>query len=178
MDALYEREAVSFPDRLRAAAHILFCAHCAFSARQLELAEDSLREDCFPPAPALEDAIMRMIRTAEFDPSVDEPIAPAWLSEDGSPRYDGFDVEPAHPLFGLFDIPGEFSLRGWVIIGVIILVSLATSFFGRPFTTVAAAQGMAFLLPVGITVGIVITGYGALFIGSHLKELSERFGLR
>jgi hypothetical protein len=30
---------------------------------------------------------------------------------------------------------------------------------------------------VGITIGIVLTCYGALFIGSHLKELMERFGL-
>jgi hypothetical protein len=36
---------------------------------------------------------------------------------------------------------------------------------------------MSYLLPVGITIGIVLTSYGALFIGSHLKELSERFGL-
>jgi hypothetical protein len=36
---------------------------------------------------------------------------------------------------------------------------------------------MSFLLPVGITVGIVLTSYGALFIGGHLKELSERFRL-
>ena len=36
---------------------------------------------------------------------------------------------------------------------------------------------MSFLLPVGITIGVVLTTYGALFIGSHLKELSERFGL-
>jgi hypothetical protein len=165
MDALYRKEDRAFPDRLRAAAHILFCARCAISARQLELAEDSLREDCFPPKPALEDSIMRMIQSAEFDPVEFDPAVDDL-------------IEPAHPLFGLFDIPGEFSLRGWVIIGVIILVSLASSFFGGTFTTVAAAQGMAFLLPVGITVGMVITGSGALFIGSHLKELSERFGLR
>jgi hypothetical protein len=36
---------------------------------------------------------------------------------------------------------------------------------------------MSFLLPVGITFGIVLTSYGALFIGSHLEEFSERFGL-
>jgi len=30
---------------------------------------------------------------------------------------------------------------------------------------------------MGITIGIILTTYGALFIGSHLKQLSERFGL-
>jgi hypothetical protein len=33
------------------------------------------------------------------------------------------------------------------------------------------------MIPIGITIGIMLTGYGALFIGSHLKEFSERFGL-
>jgi hypothetical protein len=35
----------------------------------------------------------------------------------------------------------------------------------------------SFLLPIGITIGVIVTGYGALFIGSHRKELSDRFGL-
>jgi hypothetical protein len=43
------------------------------------------------------------------------------------------------------------------------------------FIKVADTQGSSFLLPVGITIGAVLTGYGALFIGSHLKELSSRF---
>jgi hypothetical protein len=46
------------------------------------------------------------------------------------------------------------------------------------FEKVAHRQGSSFLIPVGITIGVVVTGYGALFIASHLKELSERFGLR
>jgi len=65
---------------------------------------------------------------------------------------------------------GGFSTRGWVIAGFVLLISLATAFLGQ-------YQDSAFLLPLGIITGVVITGYGALFIGSHLKELSNRFKL-
>jgi len=75
------------------------------------------------------------------------------------------------------EIAGGFSTRGWVIAGLVMLVSLATAFFGLDFNKVALAAGMSFLIPVGITIGMVLTCYGALFIGSHLKEFSERFGL-
>lgn len=81
---------------------------------------------------------------------------------------------------GIEDIaaPAAFSLRGWAVIGFFLLLSLSTSFFGENFGEIAAAEGLSFLLPVGITVGMAVTCYGALFIGSHLKELSTRFRLR
>ena len=72
---------------------------------------------------------------------------------------------------------GALSTRGWVIAGLLILVSLVTVYFAFDFKNLASESGMSFLLPMGITIGIVLTTYGALFIGSHLKELSERFGL-
>ena len=74
------------------------------------------------------------------------------------------------------ELPG-FSLRIWVITGFFVLLSLSSSFFGVDFVKIANAEGLSFLLPVGLTVGMVLTCYGALFIGSHLKELSARFGL-
>ncbi|MDR3122773.1 MAG: peptidoglycan-binding protein [Treponema sp.] len=60
------------------------------------------------------------------------------------------------------------SFRSWVVTGFIVLLSLSSSFFreGAP------------PLQIGITVGAVVTAYGAIFIGSHLKELTERFNLR
>jgi len=75
------------------------------------------------------------------------------------------------------EIPGGFSIRGWIIAGIVMLVSLATVFFGLEFNKVALIAGMAFTIPIGITIGIALTSYGALFIGSHLKDLAERFGL-
>jgi hypothetical protein len=71
------------------------------------------------------------------------------------------------------DNPGGFSTRGWVIAGLVMLVSLATAFFGLDFNKVAVEMGMSFLLPIGIIIGIVLTCYGAIFIGSHLKEFTE-----
>ena len=76
------------------------------------------------------------------------------------------------------DAPAGFSFRLWVIIGFFVLLSLSSSFFGKNFIEIADAAGLSFLLPVGITVGMILTCYGALFIGSHLKELSSRFRLR
>jgi hypothetical protein len=76
------------------------------------------------------------------------------------------------------DAPAGFSLRLWVIIGFFVLLSLSSSFFGMNFVEIADSEGLSFLLPVGLTVGMVVTCYGALFIGSHLKELSSRFRLR
>ena len=72
---------------------------------------------------------------------------------------------------------GGFSIKGWIIAGIVMLVSLASVFFGMEFNKIALAAGMSFMIPVGITIGIVLSSYGALFIGSHLKELAERFGL-
>jgi hypothetical protein len=76
------------------------------------------------------------------------------------------------------DAPAGFSFRGWVVIGFFVLLSLLSSFFGGDFIQIANAEGSSFLLPLGITIGIIVTCYGALFIGSHLKELSARFRLR
>ena len=76
------------------------------------------------------------------------------------------------------DAPAGFSLRGWVFTGFFVLLSLSSSFFGMNFEEIAKTEGSSFLLPVGITIGLILTCYGALFIGSHLKELSSRFGLR
>jgi hypothetical protein len=73
------------------------------------------------------------------------------------------------------DNPGGFSTRGWIIAGLMMLVSLATAFFGLDFNKVALEMGMSFMLPIGIIIGIILTCYGALFIGSHLKEFTERF---
>jgi hypothetical protein len=70
------------------------------------------------------------------------------------------------------------SLRGWVIAGLILFFSLTSAFLGIDFIKIAASEGSSYLLPLGITVGAAITCYGVIFIGSHVKELSHRFGLR
>jgi hypothetical protein len=152
MDKTYEFEPdrpLPLPSRLEIAFHVIFCPRCAAGILRLETARAILGADFLPIAPPLEDAIMSQIY-AEADMLPD-------LAASARIR--------------------ELSLRSWVVIGLIVLFSLATSFFGIDFAHVATSSGSSFLLPVGLTIGLVITGYGAIFIGSHLKELSERFGI-
>ncbi|MDR2479446.1 MAG: peptidoglycan-binding protein [Treponema sp.] len=137
--------------QLQVGLHLLICPDCAQEVERFEVTRDILRNDFLPPAPGFENSVMAMIAAEDAE---------------------AFDTEEVPQ-----EIPGGLSTRGWVITGLIILVSLATAFLGLDFNRVARAAGMSFLLPVGITIGIVLTSYGALFIGSHLKEFSERFGL-
>jgi hypothetical protein len=155
LDKIYEfdgEKPLPLGVRLQVSIHLLLCPRCAEQAVRLEAARNIMRADFFPPAPDLSDAIMDNTFAEAFDDLADMP-------------FDSEELSPAIP-FG-----------GWVFTGFIVLLSLASAFIGMDFVTVAAAQGSSFLLPVGITIGVVITGYGALFIGSHLKELSDRFRL-
>jgi hypothetical protein len=150
MDAAYEYSGEYIPSfglRFSMALHVLFCGRCASEMRLLQAARFSLQHDFFPVSPDFVDAILDRVNAVE-----DEDIP-------------------------LVSMPGGVPVRGWVIVGCVVLLSLATSFFNRDFISVAGSQGSSYLLPLGIIIGIVITAYGAIFIGSHLKEFSERFGL-
>ncbi|MDR0558002.1 MAG: putative manganese transporter [Treponema sp.] len=152
IDDMYDAmgEETSFFSFVKNSAHLIICPACSKEACKLKMAETAMK-DFFPPFPAeldFEESLMERINAL--------PDMPAY--------------EAGHLT--------EVSLRGWVIIGVFMLFSLTTLFFGIDFEKVASSQGQAFLLPVGIIIGGILTSYGALFIGSHLKELSERFGLR
>jgi hypothetical protein len=154
MDEIYEYtggERMSLPLRIRIALHVFFCPSCAQEFERLRVTQDMLRNDFFPACPGFEESVMTMI---ERDEEMDAAECPE------------FSV-----------LPGGLSTRGWVIAGLVIFFSLATAFVGLDFNYIALKAGMSFLLPVGITIGIVLTSYGALFIGGHLKELSERFRL-
>ena len=131
--------------------HTVMCPNCAREIERFELSKAIMREDFFPSPPCHEDLIISGI-TAEED------------------REEIFEPE-------VYAVPGGLSTRNWVIAGLIILISLSTVFVGLDFQKLANETGISFLLPVGITIGIILTTYCALFIGSHLKELTERFGL-
>ena len=135
--------------RVRVGMHLLVCPDCVQEVERFEVCRDMLSSEFLPPAPVLEDAVMAMI--------AEEPEAP----------------ETAAGTV----LAGGFSTRSWVIAGLVMLVSLATVFLGLDFNKVAVAFGMWFMIPIGITIGIALTCYGAFFVSSHLKELSERFGL-
>ncbi|GHT70235.1 hypothetical protein FACS1894110_21370 [Spirochaetia bacterium] len=138
--------------RIRLGVHSFFCPQCARELERFEASRSMLRNGFFPPAPDFEDRVMAQINR-EADTADD-----AWQ---GAWRQSAAGV----------------SFRSWVIAGLVMLVSLSASFFSGDFVRVAGSLGSSFLLPVGLTIGVVLTGYGALFIGSHLKELSDRFGL-
>jgi len=137
---------------LRVSAHLFFCPNCSRVNEQVELSQEVMAQDFFPSAPDMDDLIMRRI-TAEESITLETQDAETPIA------------------------PGELSTRGWVIAGFIILISLVSVFFGLEYNKLALSAGISFLIPVGITIGIVLTCYGAFFIGSHLKELSKRFGL-
>ena len=155
LDIVYEysggesRDSIPLLVQIQVGLHLLICPDCAQEVERFEVCKDVLRSDFLPSSPALEETIMTMITGDEGD---------AWELRET-------------------EVPGGFSTKGWVIAGIAMLVSLATVFFGLDFNLIALSAGMSFMIPVGITIGIVLTSYGALFIGSHLKELTERFGL-
>ncbi|MDR2258639.1 MAG: peptidoglycan-binding protein [Treponema sp.] len=165
MDKVYEYsggEPMPLLLRIRIAAHLFVCPDCAREFERFEVTRDILKRDFLPPAPGLEEPVMRQIMREAAE----------------TPDYTG-DEDIFGEIFDGRPAAAEgVSFRGWVITGLVMLLSLSTSFFGLDFGRLAATEGMSFLLPVGITIGAVLTCYGALFIGSHLKELSERFGLR
>jgi hypothetical protein len=150
MDLYYEDDGhMPLLNQLRIWAHTFFCHDCAAKIHQYENAKAILKEDFFPYSPEQEDRIMARIAAEKEQTEADTAYA----------------------------APGGISTRAWVISGLIIFISLTTAFFGLDFKNLASVSGMSFMLPMGITIGIVLTTYCALFIGSHLKELSERFGL-
>jgi hypothetical protein len=161
MDKIYEysgEESMPLLLRLRIAVHLFFCPDCAQEFERFEVTRDIMKNDFFPSAPGCTEPVMLRVMQEDTG-SAAEDAAEESLED--------------------FPLPAEgISFRGWVITGLVVLLSLSSAFFGLDFGRIAASEGMSFLLPVGITIGAVLTCYGALFIGSHLKELSERFGLR
>jgi len=150
LSLVYE-ESDSMPlfNQLRVWLHTIFCPNCAQEIERYHVSRSILQNEFFPVSPGLEESIMAKIDALDEERDVKDDYA----------------------------IPGGISTRGWIIAGLIIIISLATAFFGFDFRHLTDESGISFLLPMGITIGIVITTYSALFIGSHLKELSERFGL-
>jgi hypothetical protein len=137
--------------RLRIRLHCLFCPQCAQELERFRLVQDVLRNDFFPPSADFADAVIARLEAED----------PAQFKAGG-----------------IHEEAAGVSFRFWVAVGFILLFSLSTSFFGMDFIKVAVREGSSYLLPLGITIGAILSSYGAIFIGSHVKELSQRFGLR
>ena len=134
--------------QIRVDLHLLLCPHCANELNKLKIIKEIMTNDFLLQPPGMEDVIMEKINNEQIE---DENK--------------------------IYDVPAGFSFRSWVIIGFLILFSLSSTFLGFNFIQIANEEGLSFLLPIGLTIGIALTCYGAIFIGSHLKELSSRFGI-
>ena len=159
LDAYFDDDEILFFRKLKLNLHLLFCSGCAQTLRRLELSDEILNSDFFPQASegALEEKIMEQVLGNSTENSC----------EVSAEVFSGIEAE----------VPGGFSFRAWVITGFFMLVSLAVVFFGLDFTSVASVYGSSFLVPLGITIGTALTIYCAVFIGSHLKELTSHFKL-
>jgi hypothetical protein len=73
--------------------------------------------------------------------------------------------------------PDPVSLRSWFAVALVIVSSLVLAPFGGDFIKMASLLGSDLLLPVAITLGMFMSLFSALLIGSHLKELKTFFGM-
>jgi hypothetical protein len=150
IEKIYENESLSIFERIAIAFHLLGCKDCIHDLARYENAREVMRGDFFADdGESVADYVMSMI---------------------GEERAAASDM--------LADLPPEIlPIRNWIISGVIIIAALTTSFFGMDFNSLAHDFGNNFTIPLAVTIGTIITAYIALFIGKHLKKLSELFGL-
>jgi hypothetical protein len=165
MDRVYEYDgddSAPLSIRVRIWLHSLFCPRCAGELERYAAAREALRDDFFVPVDFEEQVMARILRE---DPAETGEYAEEYAA----------DEECAAG-----EMPGAagVSFKGWIITGIVVFFSFSTLFFSLNFNKLAVSQDLSFLLPIGITTGLVLTIYCAIFIGSHLKELSEKFGLR
>jgi len=158
LEMVYDsNDELPFINQIQIWLHTFFCQECAQKIEQYQNAKMIMREDFFPSSPSydkswpeLENSIMEKVNLEELT---------------------GENEQTEH----VFSPLGGFSTRGWIITGLVIFISMVSVFLGLDFQKLANEHGISFMLPMGITIGIVLTTYSALFIASHLKEFSERF---
>lgn len=63
------------------------------------------------------------------------------------------------------------SFKKWIVAGCIILVSLVSAFFGFNFNEVAVSRDSSYMLSIGLVIGLIVSIYGLLFIGTQMKQL-------
>lgn len=146
-------EELSFFKRFLVETHLFFCPHCASALRRWRLGRDLLSSSCLDPE----------LNSGFEVPGLSDAIMKNILAE----AEDDSSLPGAEVL----------SFRRWVIAGCVIVASLVSVFFCLDFMELFAVSGLSLMIPMGVTIGIIISAYSALFIGSHLKELSERFRL-
>ncbi|MFA6504734.1 MAG: hypothetical protein WCT14_01480 [Treponemataceae bacterium] len=115
---------------------------------------------CLVEAKRMEDAIRTMRR--DFLPR--------------SPDFSAIVMSAIRLTPGLETTPVSF--RNWLFVGIMLLAATGLSPLGAAFEWVKSTFGTGFLVPLNIVLGLMLAGYCALFIGTHLDEFSERLNLK
>lgn len=66
-----------------------------------------------------------------------------------------------------------FSTRDWILAGVVIALSMVFIPLGRDFGVFFSVVGTSYTLPLALVLGLAITVYGALFVGTHIDEVTD-----
>ncbi|GMO37119.1 MAG: hypothetical protein Ta2F_13290 [Termitinemataceae bacterium] len=155
-------------DKLRLTLHLLNCPVCSAHKELIKKTHAVIRQNFFEQVPSetsavFADSVMEMIYNRS-EQNANETVA----------------IEQSECLMNTIDDVKTddeiISIRAWIITGVLIFLSLFAAYFGVNLLH-TDPQNIKFLLYIGLTVGGVITAYSAIFIGSHLQELSAKFGI-
>lgn len=65
----------------------------------------------------------------------------------------------------------DFSIRDWIIAGSVIAASMLLIPVGEYFARFRETFGASYALPLSLVLGLSLTAYGALFIGTHMDEV-------
>lgn len=68
------------------------------------------------------------------------------------------------------------SMLKWIAVGCLILFSMVVVRFSKTYIWIKAAYGDYFDAPMYLVFGIILTAYIALFIASHIDQLSHFTG--
>ncbi|GMO46677.1 MAG: hypothetical protein Ta2B_28380 [Termitinemataceae bacterium] len=153
-----EREEICFQrfvKRLLITLHLLHCENCGEFKRVIGKTSEIMASDFLPQSEVnteVSDAVMNIINR-QNSTIADLRPQQSWSEPDTD----------------------TFSLQTWVVSGLIIMISLLSAYFS--INLLSSQEILDFIVPIAITIGSVITAYGAIFIGTHLKELSKRFGI-
>lgn len=70
------------------------------------------------------------------------------------------------------------SLGGWVVVGILIVAGIVATSFSGPLRWMSDAVGSGIDFPLNLVLGVVLSAYLLLFVGSHVKLISRWLHLR
>jgi len=65
----------------------------------------------------------------------------------------------------------DFSVRDWIIAGSVIAASMILIPVGEYFARFDEAFGASYALPLSLVLGLALTAYAALFVGTHMAQV-------